>query len=203
METNSSGEFYPGEEETPLFKLITELDCSQANLFQATQDLVKSPTEKKLEGMNETINANGSAFFEVINEIVFTEETTKEEKCNQITGLLISTDEDRVNHFRKIMPKGKFARMPESHNSLNEKINNRFDANEDLNNVCAEVMSIYAQHLTADANVLFESVTAGNRHKFYQYVDKAKENAFQVGAISLGVAIGGIIANRVVKKLDS
>jgi len=203
MEANSSGEFYPGEEETPLFKLITEFDYTQANLFQATQDLVKLPTDKKMDGLNETINANGSAFYEVINEIVFTEETTKEEKCNQITGLLISTDEDRVNHFRKIMPNGNFARMPENHNSLNEKINKRFDDNEDLNNVCAEIMSIYAHHLTSDANILFESVTAGNRHKLYQYLEKAKENAIQVGALSLGVAIGGIIANRVIKKLDN
>jgi hypothetical protein len=36
-----------------------------------------------------------------------------------------------------------------------------------------------------------------------KYADQAKDNASQIGKLSLGVAIGSILASRVIKKLDN
>lgn len=202
MKTNFDDAPFPDGHENPLVQAVHELDKTQEDFFKAAAELVRIPTDKKLQAFNTTLEANGNAFYDVVMELAGDDSVEPEERSMQIATLFIDTDKDRVKHFKKIAPKGEFARIPETRQRISEIILNKFQNHEDLDTICFEIVTNYANHLNADTKRLIESVESGNKMKYMKYADQAKDNASQVGKISLGVLIGGIIASRIIKKID-
>jgi len=203
VKTNFNDGPSSGEEDNSLLVAFQVLDKTQKNFFDAASNLVRIPTAKKLDTFNLSLQANGEAFHDVINELTSDEEIAPQEKSMQIATLLISTDKDRVDHFNAIAPKGKFATLTESQSSVSNMILKIFENQEDPDTICVEIVNNYANHLNADTKRLIESVESSNKLKLINYAEQAIDNASHIGKISLGVAIGSIIANRIIKKLDS
>jgi len=203
VKTNFNEEPFSDGNENPLVAAVHELDKTQQDFFEAASNLVKTPTDKKLENFNIALEANGNAFYDVVTELAIDDSVEPEEKSMQIATLFINTDKDRVEHFKNIAPKGEFALIPETRHRISEIILGKFENQEDLDTICFEIVTNYANHLNADTKRLMDSVENGNRMKYMKYADQAKDSASQVGKISLGVIIGGIIASRIIKKLDT
>jgi len=202
MRPNSHENPFPNEEINPLVQAIHQLDVTEEVFFEAATNWVRTPSPKKLDVFNTSLEANGNAFYDVVSEITTTEDSEPKEKSLQIATLFIDSDKKRVEHFRKIAPKGQFARMPETRGTISDTILKKFEVHDDLDTICFEIVNNYATHLNSDTKRLQESIQSGKRLKAMEYLEKAKENTSQIGKISLGVAIGSIVASRVIKKLD-
>jgi hypothetical protein len=202
MRPNSHENPFPNEEINPLVQAIHQLDVTEEVFFEAAASWVRTPSPKKLDVFNTSLEANGNAFYDVVSEITTSEESEPEEKSLQIATLFIDSDKNRVEHFRKIAPKGQFARMPETRGTISKTILTKFEVHDDLDTICFEIVNNYANHLNSDTKRLQESIQSGKRLKSMEYLEKAKENTSHIGKISLGVAIGSIVASRVIKKLD-
>jgi len=203
VKTSFNEDPYSGEDDNPLVMAVHELDKSQKIFFDAATDWIKTPSAKKLENFNNSIEANGNAFYDVVTELATAEDIEPEEKSMQIATLFITTDKDRVEHFRSIAPQGKFARLPQTRQTISETILKKFEFQDNMETICFEIVSNYANHLSADTKRLLESIESSNKIKLMKYADQAKDNASQIGKLSLGVAIGSILASRVIKKLDN
>ncbi len=202
MRPNSHENPFPNEEINPLVQAIHQLDVTEKVFFEAATNWVRTPSPKKLDVFNTSLEANGNAFYDAVSEITISEDSEPEEKSLQIATLFIDSDKKRVEHFRKIAPKGQFARMPETRGTISKTILTKFEVHDDLDTICFEIVNNYATHLNSDTKRLQESMESGKRLKAMEYLEKAKENTSHIGKISLGVAIGSIIASRVIKKLD-
>ncbi len=202
MRPNSHENPFPNEEINPLVQAIHQLDVTEKVFFEAATNWVRTPSPKKLDVFNTSLEANGNAFYDAVSEITISEDSEPEEKSLQIATLFIDSDKKRVEHFRKIAPKGQFARMPETRGTISKTILTKFEVHDDLDTICFEIVNNYATHLNSDTKRLQESMESGKRLKAMEYLEKAKENTSHIGKISLGVAIGSIVASRVIKKLD-
>jgi hypothetical protein len=197
-----------GEEFQPFFtsedrfaELVEEFDKSQATLLEAIPNCIednKHGYQRARSG--EAAKQAAEVFLSTTTTIISDPELTKEQQIAFITTLYHGVKGPRRELFASLAPSGDFDADPETSNDVAESLNDYFDSKMSLEAIAQELTSSYACNYEEDLEELFGSLDFTFNEKVRLLAIHVGHHALEVGKLSAGIAIGGIIAGKVLQK---
>jgi hypothetical protein len=191
----------PLAENKTFLEAVNQYDQCQVALFFSIGNLAANPYDKKAA---ETFSNNSikdhNAFVDVVTVIASDDELSIDERANSIATWYFISEHKRLDFMRELSPTVEYEEGETESDEIIENIIDLFEADFDAESIGHQVGNNYKLSLMIDVDSLLE--VAFMLHKPTNK-DKAKSmriHALEVGKMAAGVAIGTLIAQKVLKR---
>lgn len=186
--------------ENPMVAAVQQFDEAQADLFASMTDYTGHPTRQRGILLNHHIETTRLAFHEVVLALAGDEELTIEERAKSIATWYFDAEKQRIDLCREIAPDGDYEESSFSSTVVAENIQDGFNAGLSAEDVASLATDSYAKSFAIDVNDLLDSARPNKRARAIYMAKDLGEQAIEIGKISAGVIIGGIILNKAFKQ---
>ncbi len=196
----------PESQEVSLSAAIAGFDSTQEALFTAAEHVAKHTTKRNNVTYYEASKDCEQSYGEVLDAILDDPDSSNQEKAEYITTISLGAFNKRAAAFNIIAPKANIALIEgeayaaEHYRMSNEVILTVLDDDGDIDELIDTLIDIYVGNLESHEEILSAS-TVG--HKRRELKERAIEYAGDIGKITAGACIGGLLALRLSKALDN
>lgn len=190
-------------EENAIQAATVKFSQSEDQLFNALGRLTHNPLRKQHAIIaNQGIASTRESFHQLVNVIAADEELDIEERVNSIATVYCEAHDNRLGFFRELAPEADYDEGHTTSDQIRTHIDALFKAELDPSTVAAVMTDQYMMGLKTDLDELFQSADPGMFTKSVRLARIGGKHLAEVGKTSAALAIGTVVAHKLIKKLS-
>ena len=178
---------------------VKHFDQVQEELFGTIETCLRNPSKQGFSTLTEITESSRLGFRDVITAIATDEELDIEERSNAMSTWYFDTEKKRLDFFRELAPDGDYEPEEFTREQMAENVQDYFDSGLEVEEIAMDITNGYIRGFAVDLSDLLDVAEPSRRAKAVFLAKDIGEQALEIGKISAGVIIGGILLRKAFK----
>lgn len=188
--------------ESQVHLAATAYSQAEAELFGAIGRCVNNPLRKQHTVVfNRRSEEAQRAFCDLVLAIAEDDELEPDERASSITTVYCQAQDKRLDYFRKLSPTAEYDEGETTPREVAENIQDLFRSGKEPEDIALALAYNYMCSFEVDLEELLDTAEPGKLARAIVFAQDAGEHALEVGKMSAAIAIGGVVAHKIIKRL--